>query len=163
MAQVKFNIGLVLVTLTLLYASGTAQSSCTNEIASLLSCLDYVTGNSSAPTIGCCTQLANVVKSQPECLCLIIGGKGSSLGINQTLALALPAACNVQTPPVSLCKTNPPAGSRTVPLTDSGSSGGNSVKLSTPMLFVTFAATYICFNFQDILAYCFFRSYRSPI
>ena len=105
MEQVKFNIGLVLVTLTLLYASATAQSSCKNEIVSLFPCLDYVTGNSSTPTTGCCTQLANVVKSQPECLCLIIGGEGSSLGINQTLALALPAACNVQTPRVSLCKS----------------------------------------------------------
>jgi len=105
MAQVKLTMGLVLVTITLLYAGATAQSSCTNALVSMLPCLDYVRGNSSTPTTGCCTKLDNVAKSQPECLCLIIGGEGSSLGINQTLALALPAACNVQTPPVSQCKS----------------------------------------------------------
>jgi len=105
MAQVKLTMGLFLVTLTLLYAGVTTQSNCTDRLVSLIPCLDYVRGNSPTPNTWCCTHLDNVVKSQPECLCLIIGGKlGSSLGINQTLALALPAACNVETPPVSECE-----------------------------------------------------------
>ena len=103
MAQVKLNICLVLVTLALLYAGVTAQSSCMNALLSLSPCLDYVRGNSSTPTIGCCIKLANVVKTQPQCLCLILDG--GSWGINQTQALALPAVCNIQTPPVSLCKS----------------------------------------------------------
>ncbi|RHN82000.1 putative plant lipid transfer protein/Par allergen [Medicago truncatula] len=128
MALVKLTMGLVFVTLTLLCAGVTAQSNCTDALMSLMPCLGYVRGNSPTPTAGCCTQLANVVKSQPECLCLIIGSDlGSSLGINKTLALALPAACNVETPPVSQCEiANPPAGSRTVPPTAGGSSGVNS-------------------------------------
>jgi len=48
-------------------------------------------------TIGCCTKLANVVKTQPQCLYLVLDG--GSWGINQTEALALPGACDLQTPP----------------------------------------------------------------
>ncbi|KEH43855.1 putative plant lipid transfer protein/Par allergen [Medicago truncatula] len=156
MAQVKISKGLVLVILAMLCADAMAQSSCTNVLVNLSPCLDYITGKSSTPTSGCCTQLASVVKSQPQCLCQVLDGGGSSLGIkvNQTQALALPSACNVQTPPTSQCKTaNSPAGARTVPSTDDGSSDGNSIKLSIPRLFVVFAATYLCYNFQDILAY----------
>ncbi|XP_065877868.1 non-specific lipid transfer protein GPI-anchored 5-like isoform X2 [Euphorbia lathyris] len=67
-------------------------------------------------------QLTSVVQSQPKCLCTLLngGGGGGSLGItiNQTLALSLPGACNVQTPPVSQCNaanngptTSPPSDS----------------------------------------------------
>ncbi|KAL3531322.1 hypothetical protein ACH5RR_010644 [Cinchona calisaya] len=82
-----------------------AQSGCTSELASLYPCLNYVTGNSSSPSPTCCTQLAGVVKSQPRCLCSLLNGGASSVGINvnQTLALALPGACQVQTPPSSQC------------------------------------------------------------
>ncbi|CAJ2630209.1 unnamed protein product [Trifolium pratense] len=155
MAQLKMNMSLVLVILALLYAGASAQPDCMNELVGLSPCLDYVTGNSSTPTSTCCIQLASVVKSQPICLCLIVDDdSGSSLGIkvNHTLALALPSVCNVQTPPPSLCKTaDSPAGVRST--TDDGSSGGNSIKLSLPLLFLVFAATYICFNFQHILPY----------
>ncbi|WJX20923.1 hypothetical protein P8452_10408 [Trifolium repens] len=160
MVQLKMKMSLVLVTLVLLCAVGAlAQSNCMNEIVSLSPCLNYVTGNTSTPTSGCCIQLASVVKSQPQCLCLIIDDKKPFLGIkvNQTLALALPSVCNVETPPPSLCKiyqsaADSPAGVPSLS-TNHGSSGGNSIKLSLPLLFLAFAATYICFNFQDILAY----------
>jgi hypothetical protein len=108
MVQLKMKMSLVLVTLVLLCAVGAlAQSNCMNEIVSLSPCLNYVTGNTSTPTSGCCIQLASVVKSQPQCLCLIIDDKKPFLGIkvNQTLALALPSVCNVETPPPSLCKS----------------------------------------------------------
>ncbi|CAI9785679.1 unnamed protein product [Fraxinus pennsylvanica] len=83
-----------------------AQSGCTTALVGLSPCLNYVSGNSSTPSSSCCSQLSSVVKSQPQCLCsLLNGGGASSLGItiNQTLALALPKVCNVQTPPVSRC------------------------------------------------------------
>jgi len=110
MAQVKISKGLVLVILAMLCAGAMAQSSCTNVLVNLSPCLDYITGKSSTPTSGCCTQLASVVKSQPQCLCQVLDGGGSSLGIkvNQTQALALPSACNVQTPPTSQCKSKSP-------------------------------------------------------
>ncbi|XP_057450225.1 non-specific lipid transfer protein GPI-anchored 5-like [Lotus japonicus] len=162
MAHRKMNMGLILVVMAMLCAGAAAQSSCTNVLVSLSPCLNYITGNSSTPSSGCCSQLATVVRSQPQCLCQVLGGGASSLGINinQTQALALPGACKVQTPPTSQCNTaatpaNSPeepaaespnsgpsgTGSKSTPTTGDGSSSGNSIKLSIPLLLVL-AATY---------------------
>ncbi|TXG72085.1 hypothetical protein EZV62_000664 [Acer yangbiense] len=103
------EMGLVMVltvTVTVLSARAImAQSDCTNVLIGLAPCLNYVSGSSSTPSASCCSQLASVVRSQPRCLCTVLSSGGASLGvtINQTLALALPGACNVQTPPVSRC------------------------------------------------------------
>ncbi|PQQ11114.1 non-specific lipid-transfer protein-like protein [Prunus yedoensis var. nudiflora] len=159
MAQ-RMAMSLVLVLVTMFLAKAAAQSSCTNVIISMSPCLNYITGNSSTPSSGCCSQLASVVRSSPQCLCEVLNGGGSSLGINvnQTQALALPGACNVQTPPLSQCNAASPAdspagtpespsdgpsgtGSKNVPSTEAGSSG-NSIKLSTTQLFVVLAAAY---------------------
>ncbi|XVF28810.1 hypothetical protein REPUB_Repub15cG0063900 [Reevesia pubescens] len=99
-------LGLVMVLVTMLWARTMAQSSdCTSVLITMAPCLNYVTGSSPTPSTSCCSQLANVVQSQPRCLCMALSGGGASLGvsINQTLALALPALCNVKTPPVSKC------------------------------------------------------------
>ncbi|KAK9933261.1 hypothetical protein M0R45_020462 [Rubus argutus] len=161
MAQ-RLEMSLVLILVTMILARAAAQSSCTNVIISMSPCLNYITGNSSTPSSGCCSQLASVVRSSPQCLCEVLNGGGSSLGIkvNQTQALALPGACNVQTPPLSQCNAASPAdspagtpddssnttpsgsGSKTVPSTDNGSSDGNSIKLSMTQLFVLFAAAF---------------------
>ncbi|KAH7522292.1 non-specific lipid transfer protein GPI-anchored 5 [Ziziphus jujuba] len=160
MAQ-KIVIGLVLVLVPMFWASASAQSSsCTNVLISLSPCLDYITGNSSTPSSDCCTQLASVVRSSPQCLCEVLNGGGASLGINvnRTLALALPGACKVETPPLSRCdaaspsdspagspesSNTDPSGKGNVPSTKDGSSDGSSIKLSTPLLFLAlFAATY---------------------
>ena len=110
MAYTKMELGLVLVLVTMLWAGASAQSSCTNVIISMSPCLNYITGNTSTPSSGCCSQLASVVRSQPQCLCQVLNGGSSSLGIsiNQTQALALPGACNVQTPPLSSCNGKSP-------------------------------------------------------
>lgn len=108
---------------------------CTNVIISMSPCLNYVQGNSTAaPSRGCCTQLQSVATSQPGCLCQVLNGGASSLGltVDQSQALNLPQACNVQTPPASQCKTatanglpsGTPGSSSTVP------SGGSSVQSS---------------------------------
>ncbi|RDY10650.1 Non-specific lipid-transfer protein-like protein, partial [Mucuna pruriens] len=159
MAHTKMEMGLVLVVMTMLCAGAAAQSSCTNVLVSLSPCLNYITGNSSTPSSACCSQLASVVRSQPQCLCQVLGG-GSSLGINinQTQALAMPGACKVQTPPTSQCNNaaSPPTGavaespnsvpsgggSKNLPTTDDGSSGGNSIKLSIPLLLIL-AVAYV--------------------
>uniref|UniRef100_A0A0E0LHP6 Bifunctional inhibitor/plant lipid transfer protein/seed storage helical domain-containing protein n=1 Tax=Oryza punctata TaxID=4537 RepID=A0A0E0LHP6_ORYPU len=102
---------------------GTAQSgsgSCMTEIISLAPCLGYMSGNSSAPKPSCCTALSSVVTSKPACLCAVLGGGASSLGvtINNTRALELPAACNVKTPPASQCNSvGVPMPSPTAPAT----------------------------------------------
>lgn len=158
-------MGLVLVLVTMLWAGAAAQSSCTNVIISMSPCLNYITGNSSTPSSGCCSQLASVVRSQPQCLCQVLNGGGSSLGINinQTQALALPGACNVQTPPLSQCNAASPAGSpagtpessdtpsgsgsKTVPTTEGSTSAGSSIKLSISHLFFLLCAATVASSF----------------
>ncbi|XP_059632492.1 non-specific lipid transfer protein GPI-anchored 5-like isoform X2 [Cornus florida] len=105
MASSGIEMGLVLVLVTMLWTGAAAQSGCSSVLIGMAPCLNYVTGSSSSPSSSCCSSLASVVQSQPQCLCTALNGGGSALGINinQTLALALPGACNVQTPPVSQC------------------------------------------------------------
>lgn len=105
---VRMGLVLVLVIVGMLYSGAMAQSGCSNAITSLASCLNYVTGNSTTPSSTCCSQLANVVQSSPQCLCSLLNNSGSSQGItiNRTLALSLPGACKVQTPPISQCEGN---------------------------------------------------------
>ncbi|KAI3423237.1 AAI domain-containing protein [Psidium guajava] len=96
---------------------GSAQSTsgCMQVLMTLTPCLNYVTGNSSSPSSTCCSMLGSVVQSQPRCLCLLLNGTASSLGykVNQTLALALPGACNVNTPSASLCNAPSPSNAPT--------------------------------------------------
>ena len=89
-----------------LVASASAQSGCTTTLISLYPCLNYISGNVSAPPSSCCSQLASVVQTNPQCLCAALSGDSSSLGgvtIDKTRALELPQACNVKTPPASKC------------------------------------------------------------
>ncbi|KAK8571847.1 hypothetical protein V6N13_047482 [Hibiscus sabdariffa] len=154
---------LALVLVGMLCAGATAQSGCSNVLISLSPCLNYITGTSSTPSQQCCTQLANVVRSSPQCLCQVLNGGGSSLGItiNQTQALALPGSCNVQTPPISSCNAASPApadspvgppesgsiaptgnGSKSVPSAqEDGSSDGSAAKLSLSLFISLLVAT----------------------
>ncbi|KAL4353887.1 hypothetical protein GQ457_06G029200 [Hibiscus cannabinus] len=102
------GMGLVLVLVAMLWAGANAQS-CTSALTSLAPCLNYITGNMSTPSSTCCSQLRTVVQSSPQCLCSALNS-GASLGItiNQTLAMQLPGACQVQTPPVSQCNGGTP-------------------------------------------------------
>ncbi|XP_062157103.1 non-specific lipid transfer protein GPI-anchored 5-like isoform X2 [Alnus glutinosa] len=165
-----FGMGLAVVIVSLLWARATAQSGCTSVLVRMAPCLNYVTGSSSTPSSSCCSQLASVVQSRPQCLCSALNGGGSvaALGvtINQTLALALPSACSVQTPPVSRCNAaNGPApfsvdspvgspeglpdtgGSKAVPtngeVTPNGGIMETPLQLILPLIFVsTIAATW---------------------
>ncbi|PQP98966.1 non-specific lipid-transfer protein-like protein [Prunus yedoensis var. nudiflora] len=92
--------------------------------------------------------------SQPKCLCEVLNGGSSSVGvnINQTQALTLPSACKVQTPPISRCSGSSPPGSPSgAPTSPSGSesktvplpSDGNYNKMAFPLLFfLLFIASY---------------------
>lgn len=98
-------VPIALLALLALWQGTLAQSDCSNAIISMSSCLNYITGKTSSPSSACCSQLATVVGSQPKCLCQVLKGGTSSLGIdvNQTQALALPDACSVKTPSASRC------------------------------------------------------------
>jgi hypothetical protein len=89
-----------------LAASASAQSGCTTTLISLYPCLNYISGNVSTPPPSCCSQLASVVQTSPQCLCAALSSDSSSLGgvtIDRTRALQLPQACSVKTPPASKC------------------------------------------------------------
>ncbi|KAL8481698.1 hypothetical protein ACS0TY_028006 [Phlomoides rotata] len=164
MAHQQLSMGLALILATIL-CGGTAKaqsSGCTNVLISMSPCLNFISSNSSTPSSGCCTQLRSVVGSQPQCLCQVLNGGGSTLGlnINQTQALALPGACNVQTPPLAQCNAASPSdspssapdspntgsgdgGSKTVPTGD-GSSDATSNKMGvTVFVSLLFVASYV--------------------
>ncbi|KAL9251335.1 Non-specific lipid transfer protein GPI-anchored 5-like protein [Drosera capensis] len=105
MSKTLVVLGFVVVSMLWAGATGQSSSSCTTVLISLSPCLNFITGNTSTPSSGCCTQLATVVQSQAQCLCEVLNGGAASLGIsvNQTRALALPADCKVTTPAVSQC------------------------------------------------------------
>ncbi|KAE8077065.1 hypothetical protein FH972_015669 [Carpinus fangiana] len=161
------DMALAVVLVGLFWARAAAQSGCTSVLIGMAPCLSYVSGSSSTPSSSCCSKLASVVQSQPQCLCTALNGSGgAALGvtINQTLALALPSACNVQTPPISRCNAaNGPAsspvgspeglptdsptssstsgGSKTVPTTREVTSNGaimeTTLKLILPLIFIS--------------------------
>ncbi|KAF3651276.1 non-specific lipid transfer protein GPI-anchored 5 [Capsicum chacoense] len=147
----KMLTSAVFVVLAIIAIQVSGQSDdCQQVIVGLAPCLDYIQGNATKPSSGCCTQLATIVKNQPQCLCQVVnGGSASSMGINvnQTQAMALPKACNVQTPSVNICKATTPSGSPGSPSTPSGGSkgepSGNSgyrVKLPYSLLFTLVVA-----------------------
>uniref|UniRef100_A0A0E0E835 Bifunctional inhibitor/plant lipid transfer protein/seed storage helical domain-containing protein n=1 Tax=Oryza meridionalis TaxID=40149 RepID=A0A0E0E835_9ORYZ len=132
-------IGVAVVAVALMAGGAAAQSpsstsGCTQTLLSMSPCLNYLTGNETAPSASCCGKLGEVVKSQPECLCVALNADTAALGlsINRTRALGLPDACKVQTPPVSNCKSGaaaPPAGQ--TPPTPAGT--GSKATPATPV------------------------------
>ena len=123
----------------LLVASASAQSGCTAALVGLYPCLNYISGNETAPTKSCCSQLSSVVQSQPQCLCSALGGDSSSLGgmtINKTRALELPKACNVQTPPASKCNGGGSAPGAATPTTPEVQAPAGSGSKTTPSAYL---------------------------
>ncbi|KAF6987638.1 hypothetical protein CFC21_005260, partial [Triticum aestivum] len=51
---------------------GAVASGCTQTLIGMSPCLNYITGNETAPSKSCCSQLATVVSSRPECLCVVL-------------------------------------------------------------------------------------------
>ncbi|KAI5016851.1 hypothetical protein ZWY2020_037229 [Hordeum vulgare] len=91
-------------------ASAQSTSGCTQTLIGMSPCLNYITGNETAPSKSCCSQLAAVVSSKPECLCVALNADPAALGlgaVNKTRALGLPDQCGVKTPPLSNCASAP--------------------------------------------------------
>ncbi|XP_051177800.1 non-specific lipid transfer protein GPI-anchored 15-like [Lolium perenne] len=141
----------------LLVASASAQSGCTAALVGLYPCMNYISGNDTAPTKSCCSQLSSVVQSQPQCLCSALGGDSvGGMTINKTRALEMPNACNVQTPPASKCNgagggsapvagdtpavQTPGLGSKTTPSGYLQESGGSSLHSPASLVFALAAA-----------------------
>lgn len=118
-------------------ASAQSTSGCTQTLIGMSPCLNYITGNETAPSKSCCSQLAAVVSSKPECLCVALNADPAALGlgaVNKTRALGLPDQCGVKTPPLSNCASAPttsPSSGSSAPAGQTPTSSGAGSK-STP-------------------------------
>ncbi|GFP91148.1 non-specific lipid transfer protein GPI-anchored 2 [Phtheirospermum japonicum] len=105
---------------------------CFTYLIKLSDCLTFVEGGSNLtkPDPGCCPELANLVDTQPICLCQLLGNPGQvGLSVDVNRALQLPSVCNVTTPPVSLCAAiGIPVGD--LAPSEAPSAGGSSVAAS---------------------------------
>ncbi|KAL4588154.1 hypothetical protein LXL04_001034 [Taraxacum kok-saghyz] len=128
MAFKMVRVALAMVVIVSICGGTMAQSGCTSALMGMSPCLNFITGNISTPSSSCCSQLGNLVQSQPQCLCSVLNGNGINLGIsiNRTLALALPGACNVQTPPVSQCNASNGPGTSSTPSPSSSPEGSTN-------------------------------------
>ncbi|GAB2292826.1 hypothetical protein Dimus_027059 [Dionaea muscipula] len=81
---------------------GTSADCGSLQLLPLAPCLPFVQGSVTEPTQLCCQNLRQVYNQDPNCLCLLLNGTAPiSLPINTTLALQLPALCNLQIDPSS--------------------------------------------------------------
>ncbi|OMO71166.1 hypothetical protein CCACVL1_18397 [Corchorus capsularis] len=89
-------------------AEAPAPADCLTNLLNMSDCLTYVTAGSNLtkPDKACCPELAGLVESSPQCLCLLLDKNATSsygIDIDMTKALNLPNVCKVETPPISLC------------------------------------------------------------
>ncbi|WMV34192.1 hypothetical protein MTR67_027577 [Solanum verrucosum] len=140
MADQRYEMSLALIVFAVIWAGVIAQESndCTNVLVSMSPCLNYYADSSSPQLLGCCMQLSTVVDKKPECLCQVLNGGDSDLGlnINKTQASALTTACKVQTPPASRCNGRGSA-------SQGGSNDATSTNMAAPFsLFFFFIVSY---------------------
>ncbi|MCO5583558.1 hypothetical protein L7F22_037469 [Adiantum nelumboides] len=109
----SFVLGLLTATLVVLISlvSGSVQpdETCVSPLESLLDCLPYAQGKQPLPTPACCANINKVFQTHKKCLCELIAvsfddPKGTSglPSFNSTLALKMPAVCDVPADP-ALC------------------------------------------------------------
>ncbi|PPD69371.1 hypothetical protein GOBAR_DD33738 [Gossypium barbadense] len=136
MANMKIATCFIMVLMVMFSAGAKAQSGCTTVLVSMSPCLNFIAGNSSTPSQQCCTQLASVVRSSPQCLCEVLNGGGAS---------PAPADSPVGSPESgSTIPTE--GGSKTVPSSEedgspsSSSNGSTMTKLTLSLLFFLIVA-----------------------
>ncbi|KAL7152015.1 hypothetical protein ABFS83_04G069400 [Erythranthe nasuta] len=116
--------------------SPAGEVDCMTYLLQLSDCLTFVESGSNLtiPDRGCCPELANLVDSEPICLCQLLGNPAQTgLPIDIDRALMLPAVCNVTTPPVSMCPgAGVPVGSPLSPSEAPLSDGGSVAASPTP-------------------------------
>uniref|UniRef100_J3LTM5 Bifunctional inhibitor/plant lipid transfer protein/seed storage helical domain-containing protein n=2 Tax=Oryza brachyantha TaxID=4533 RepID=J3LTM5_ORYBR len=83
----------------------TGGSGCMPELVSLSPCMGFMSGSATAPAAACCSALSGVLRSNPGCLCMVLGGTAASLGVavDTARAVLLPGACSIQAPSASQC------------------------------------------------------------
>lgn len=76
---------------------GPTIADCSPRLVALMPCSPFVQGISHRPAQSCCDNLNQLYNLQPGCLCLLLNDTNliSAFPINKTLALQLPALCNL--------------------------------------------------------------------
>ncbi|XVF55964.1 hypothetical protein PTKIN_Ptkin06aG0078000 [Pterospermum kingtungense] len=70
---------------------------CSNQLASLSTCIPFVGGRTKVPEPTCCTNIKKEINQTRKCLCLLVADRNDpDLGfkVNATLALTLPLLCH---------------------------------------------------------------------
>lgn len=85
-------------------APSPAGDQCFTYVLNMSDCLSYVQDGSkqTVPDKPCCPEMAGLLDSHPLCLCELVGS-AATYGVNVSKALTLPGACNIATPPLTLC------------------------------------------------------------
>ncbi|KAM3308856.1 non-specific lipid transfer protein GPI-anchored 5 [Capsicum chacoense] len=136
----EMSLAVIVIVFVVIWTGAIAQESndCTNVLITMFPCLNYITDSSVLQISGCCTQLSTVVNEKPGCLCQVLNGDNSDLGlnINPSEASALTTACKVQTPSASRCNGRSPA-------SKGGSNDAASTNMAAPLsFFFLFIASY---------------------
>lgn len=74
------------------------EQECAEQLTNLASCIPFVSGTAKKPASECCQDTQKLKASKPKCLCVLIKEStdpSMGLPINTTLALQMPAACNI--------------------------------------------------------------------
>ncbi|GER50763.1 lipid-transfer protein, partial [Striga asiatica] len=105
------------------------REKCGNQLVGLATCLPYVSGDSISPAPDCCTGLGTLLRTSPQCLCLLVKDRNDpslGLNINATRAMALPSYCHAPAN-ISACPTNSSSeNARTA--TNAGESNGGKMR-----------------------------------
>ncbi|KAJ6293656.1 hypothetical protein OIU76_021839 [Salix suchowensis] len=111
-------------------------SDCTPRLLPLAPCAPFIQGMAQTPVQPCCDNLNQLYQEQPGCICLLLNDSTnfSSFPINRTLALELPALCNVLIN-IAACSGTPqivstPPASQASPGAPSNSSAGRHTNYS---------------------------------
>ncbi|XP_017981965.1 PREDICTED: protein YLS3 isoform X2 [Theobroma cacao] len=83
------------------------EKECADQLANLASCIAFVSGTATKPTLQCCQDTQKVKATKPKCLCVLIKEStdpSMGLPVNTTLALQMPSACSIDAK-VSDCPT----------------------------------------------------------
>ncbi|XP_027925292.1 non-specific lipid transfer protein-like 1 [Vigna unguiculata] len=125
---------------------------CTSTLISLIPCTPFVQGTVPSPGSLCCGNLKQIYSQEPHCLCLLLNGTTfSSLPINRTLAMQLPALCNLQVNAnISTCLVNQVQRPATAPRPHvSSGTKNNSTVIASPAFSVPPTPVMMGFGFRS--------------
>ncbi|BAU02804.1 hypothetical protein VIGAN_11238800, partial [Vigna angularis var. angularis] len=123
---------------------------CTSSLIPLIPCTPFVQGTSPSPGSLCCGNLKQIYSQEPHCLCLLFNATNfSSFPINRTLALQLPALCNLQVNAnISVCLVNQVHTPATAPQVSLGTKN-NSTVMASPAFSVPPTPVMMGFGFRS--------------